>query len=87
MNVTKNARESRSEGVVEAAGVALAEWGRRPNSRDRQRRRRRDERSEEWWRRRESNTKLAISRQVFNSLTVRGLWSQFVGVLLLGSVS
>src|SRR5262245_5387577 len=37
--------------------------------------------------RRESNTKLAICRQSFNSLTVRELWSQRIDVLPLESTS
>ena len=42
---------------------------------------------EGWWRRRESNTKSAICRQLFNSLTVRELWSQLVDTLPTESIS
>ena len=51
------------------------------------RRRQQFERSENWWRRRESNTKSAIFRQFFNSLTVRELWSQPVDALPIRSIS
>ena len=79
-----------SRDLMEAAGVDHVRRGRRPKptwlptapTPDRA-----SEASEGWWRRRESNTKLAICRQVFNSLTVRELWSQPVDVPPLGSIS